>query len=208
MRDGRVAQPVPQGAPLTGRHGDLVFMGPPGVGKGTQAKALADEDGWVHLSTGDLFREHIRRQTELGHRVKSLIDEGAYVPDDLTVGMVRERLREIPPAARILFDGFPRTVAQADALDRLLAEFGRRVDAVLLLEAPREELLARLQRRARAEDRPDDTPEVIANRLDVYEQQTRPVIAHYTGRGRVRNLGRERVAQKAGDSGHDADSSS
>jgi adenylate kinase len=171
-----------------GGVGDIVFMGPPGVGKGTQSKALGNEKGWVHLSTGDLFRENIRRQTDLGKRVKAYLDGGIYVPDDVTVGMVRERLREIPPTTRIVFDGFPRTVAQAEALDQILAELGRRVAAVLLLEAPREELVARLGRRAKAEGRTDDTPEVIANRLDVYEKKTRPVIEHYDRRGMVRRV--------------------
>ncbi len=168
--------------------GDLVFLGPPGVGKGTQAKALVTQNGWVHLSTGDLFREHIHRRTDLGERVQGYLDAGEYVPDDLTVSMVRERVRAIPRETRIVFDGFPRTVAQAEALDRLLAEFGRHVGAVLLLEAPRRELLARLGGRAEAEGRTDDTPEVIANRLDVYEQKTRPAIDHYAGRGLVRKV--------------------
>src|SRR5437879_5715458 len=92
--------------------GDLVFLGPPGVGKGTQAKALVTQNGWVHLSTGDLFREHIRRRTDLGERVQGYLDAGEYVPDDLTVSMVRERVRAIPRDTRIVFDGFPRTVAQ------------------------------------------------------------------------------------------------
>jgi adenylate kinase len=168
--------------------GDLIVMGPPGVGKGTQAKALAQQNGWVQLSTGELFRDHIRRQTELGRRVKTYLDQGLYVPDEVTVGMVRERLGAISPATRVLFDGFPRTVAQAEALDRLLEELGRRVDAVLLLDAPREELLARLSSRAITEARTDDTPEVIAKRLDVYHGETSPVIAYYDDRGLVKRV--------------------
>src|SRR5512132_3070858 len=108
-------------------------MGPPGSGKGTQAKSLVDEYGWIQLSTGELFRAHIGRQTDLGKTARSYIDKGEYVPDDITVAMVRERLREIPTGTRIVFDGFPRTVAQAEALDRLLGEFDRRIDAVILL---------------------------------------------------------------------------
>jgi adenylate kinase len=176
--------------------GELIVMGPPGAGKGTQAKALAQENAWVHLSTGEVFRDHARRQTELGRIAKTFLDRGEYVPDEVTIGMVRERLREIPPSTRILFDGFPRTVAQAQELDRLLAEVGRHAAAVLLIDAPREELLARLGGRAKAEGRTDDTPEVIGRRLDVYEEQTRPVIQHYENRGMVRHIdGVGRVAE-------------
>jgi adenylate kinase len=161
-------------------------MGPPGSGKGTQAQTLVREHGWIQLSTGDLFREHIRRGTEVGQTAKRYIDKGEYVPDSVTVDMVRQRLREIPASTRIVFDGFPRTVAQADALDALLGEFGRRVDGVILLDVPRGELLARLGKRATEQGRSDDTPEVIGKRLDVYEHQTRPVVDHYRTKGIVR----------------------
>jgi len=171
-----------------GTAGDLIIMGPPGVGKGTQAKALAQQNGWVQLSTGEVFRDHIRRQTDLGRRVKAYLEHGEYVPDDVTIRMVRAKLEDISPATRVLFDGFPRTVAQAEALARLSAEMGRQVGAVLLLDAPRRELLARLNGRAIAERRADDTPEIIANRLEVYEEQTRPVISYYEDRGLVKRV--------------------
>jgi adenylate kinase len=158
------------------------------VGKGTQAKALAHENGWVQLSTGEVFRDHIRRQTDLGRRVKGYLEHGEYVPDDVTIRMVRAKLEEISPSTRVLFDGYPRTVAQAQALDRLAEEMGRRVAGVLLLDAPREELVARLNGRATAEHRADDTPEIIANRLEVYDEQTRPVISYYEDRGVVKRV--------------------
>ncbi|HKC90142.1 MAG TPA: adenylate kinase [Candidatus Limnocylindria bacterium] len=173
---------------LRGIGGDLIIMGPPGVGKGTQAKALAQEHGWVQLSTGEVFRDHIRRQTDLGRRVKGYLERGEYVPDDVTVRMVRAKLEDIPPSTRVLLDGFPRTVEQAKALDRLFGEMGRHLGGVLLLDAPREALVARLNGRALAEHRADDAPEIIANRLDVYEEQTRPVISYYEDRGLVKRV--------------------
>ena len=178
----------PVGSGLRGSAGDLIVMGPPGVGKGTQAKALAQENGWVQLSTGEVFRDHIRRQTDLGRRVKDYLERGEYVPDDVTIRMVRAKLEDIPPSTRVLFDGFPRTVDQATALERLFADMGRQLAGVLLLDAPRAELVARLNGRAAVEHRSDDTPEIIANRLDVYEEQTRPVISYYEDRGLVRHV--------------------
>jgi adenylate kinase len=162
-------------------EGELIFMGPPGSGKGTQARLLTDEHGWVHLSTGDLFRDHLRRGTALGTLAEAHMSKGRYVPDEVTVGMVRERVAGIPRATRIVFDGFPRTLPQASALDELLRERGRAVGRAVLIEVARAALIERLS--ARATGRSDDSPEVIAKRLDVYEEQTRPVIERYERAG-------------------------
>lgn len=161
-------------------------MGPPGSGKGTQVKRLKDTYGWEHLSTGDLFRDHMRLGTPLGRLADEHMSKGHYVPDEVTVGMVRERLARIPSATRIVFDGFPRTVAQAKALDELLSERGRSLAGVLLLEVPRETLVQRLVSRAKGSGRSDDSPEVIGKRLEVYEDQTRPVVRHYEKAGLLR----------------------
>jgi adenylate kinase len=168
--------------------GDLIFMGPPGVGKGTQAKRLAQRNGWVQLSTGDLFRDHLKRSTPLGELAQRYMDRGEYVPDDVTIDMVREFIGGLPNGTRVMFDGFPRTVAQAEALEALLAERGRSIGRVLLIDVPREELVRRILNRSRAEGRADDTPEVIARRFDVYAEQTQPVVEHYEGLGRVRRV--------------------
>lgn len=168
--------------------GDLVFMGPPGVGKGTQAQRLRDRHGWVQLSTGDLFRDHLRRATDLGTVARSYIDSGSYVTDEVTVGMVREWLAALDPKSRIMFDGFPRTAPQAEALDGLLAEHGRRIARVVVLEAPRDELVRRILGRAREHGRADDSPELIGKRYDLYLAETEPVIAHYETRGLVRRV--------------------
>jgi adenylate kinase len=168
--------------------GDLVFMGPPGVGKGTQAKRLAQRNGWVQLSTGDLFRDHLKRSTPLGELAQRYMDRGEYVPDDVTIDMVREFIDALPKTTRVMFDGFPRTVAQAEALEALLAERGRSIGSVLLLDVPREELVRRILNRSRSEGRADDTPEVIARRFDVYAEQTQPVVEHYEALGRVRRV--------------------
>jgi adenylate kinase len=167
---------------------DLVLMGPPGSGKGTQARLLVDTGDWVQLATGDLFREHMSRRTELDRLAEGILARGEYVPDDVTVGMVRERLREIPAHTRIIFDGFPRTVAQAEALDGLLREHGRSVGNVVLIEVPRQDLIDRISKRKHDGARSDDSPEVVRTRLEVYEQRTRPVIDHYARRGLLRRV--------------------
>jgi adenylate kinase len=169
-------------------QGDLIFMGPPGSGKGTQAKGLVRSQGWIQLSTGELFRDNVDRNTELGRKVRVFIDKGEYVPDDITIEMVRARLAELDRGRRIVFDGFPRTEAQAASLDAILDEVGRRVDAALLLEVPRELILNRLLKRSRELGRTDDTPDVIAKRFDVYEEQTRPLIEFYEKLGKVRRV--------------------
>ena len=162
-------------------RGELILMGPPGSGKGTQAKLLAGDPGWVHISTGDLFRENISRGTSLGKAVDGYLSRGEYVPDDLTVGMVGDRMRTVAPGDRVVFDGFPRTVPQAEALDGLLSEIRRRVSHAILLEVDRDELVARLARRGQG--RSDDSPEVARRRFDVYQEQTRPVVEHYERKG-------------------------
>ena len=168
--------------------GDLIFMGPPGVGKGTQAKRLAERNGWVQLSTGDLFRDHLKRSTPLGQLAQRYMDRGEYVPDDVTIDMVREFIEVLPKGTRLMFDGFPRTVAQAEALEGLLSQHGRAIGRVLLLDVPRDELVRRILARSRSEGRADDTPEVIARRFDVYAEQTQPVVEHYEQLGSVRRV--------------------
>ncbi len=168
--------------------GDLIFMGPPGVGKGTQAKLLAARNGWVQLSTGDLFRDHLKRSTPLGELAQRYMDRGDYVPDDVTIDMVREFIDALPNGTRVMFDGFPRTVAQAEALEALLAGRGRAIGRVLLIDVPREELVRRILNRSRSEGRADDTPDVIARRFDVYAEQTQPVVEHYETLNRVRRV--------------------
>lgn len=168
--------------------GDLIFMGPPGVGKGTQAKRLTERNGWVQLSTGELFRDHLKRQTPLGQMAQRFMDRGDYVPDDVTVDMVREFLADLPAGTRVMFDGFPRTVVQALALDALLGDRSRSIGRVLLLDAPRDELVRRILARSRALGRADDTPEVIKNRFEVYASQTQPVVDHYSAKGLVRSV--------------------
>lgn len=161
----------------------LLLMGPPGAGKGTQAARLAEARGLRKLSTGDLLREHVRTGTELGRRAQGYMDAGELVPDDLIIAMVREELEG--QAVRLLLDGFPRTPAQATALEELLAELGADVDAAVALEVEEDELVRRLLGRAQQEGRSDDTEEVIRNRMRVYGEQTQPLLDYYRGRGKL-----------------------
>jgi adenylate kinase len=159
----------------------LVIMGPPGAGKGTQAKAIAERLQVPAISTGDIFRENVRAETELGLEAKRYMDAGDYVPDEVTNAMVRDRLAETPGG--FLLDGYPRTVAQVAELDSMVQEAGNRVDAVLVLTVDTEEVVERLRKRAVAEGRSDDTEEVIRHRQEVYAEQTAPLIEVYDERG-------------------------
>jgi adenylate kinase len=154
----------------------LVLVGPPGAGKGTQAVRLAERLDVPHISTGDLFRANLSNQTPLGLEAKRYMDAGELVGDEVTVGMVRERLAEDDARKGFILDGFPRTVAQADALAELLAKDGNALDAVVALEVPEEKLVARLLGRGRD----DDTEEVIRRRQEVYREETSPLLEHYS----------------------------
>jgi adenylate kinase len=161
----------------------LILMGPPGAGKGTQAKVLAERLGVPTISTGDIFRANVAGGTALGREAQHYIDAGEYVPDELTNAMVRERLAADDTRAGFLLDGYPRTVDQATVLDELLAAQDRQLDAVVELEVEPDELVQRLLQRAKLEHRSDDTEEVIRRRLQAYAEQTLPLIELYGERG-------------------------
>jgi adenylate kinase len=158
---------------------DVLLLGVQGSGKGTQAKRLASEYGLAHLSTGDILRQAIAEGTELGRRVKPIYDRGDLVPDDLMIELIRERLQSPEAANGFILDGFPRTMAQADALDSMLAEIERPLAVVFELQVPDEVAIERLRKRAAEEGRSDDTPEAIAKRIALYHEQTKPLVSHY-----------------------------
>jgi len=160
----------------------VLFMGPPGAGKGTQAALLAQHLGIVHISTGDIFRANVSQGTPLGVRAKSFMDKGEYVPDDVTNDMVRDRLTQPDAQAGFILDGYPRTVAQVLELDGMLADAGEQLDAVIELTADTDELVQRLSKRAQEQGRTDDTPEVIRRRLEVYADATAPLLSLFAER--------------------------
>ena len=161
----------------------MLLMGPPGAGKGTQAKVLAERLGIPAVSTGDIFRANVADQTELGREAKRYMDAGDYVPDEVTNAMVRDRLSEADAGHGFLLDGYPRTVAQVGTLDEILAEHGHRLDAVVALTADTEVLVNRMLRRAHVEGRSDDSEEVVRHRQEVYEAETAPLLRVYADRG-------------------------
>ena len=190
----------------------IVMLGPPGVGKGTQAKILAEKTGLAHVSSGDLFRENIKNQTELGQLAQSFMNKGELVPDDVTIAMIRDRLSRPDCQAGAILDGFPRTPAQADALKQMLAEFGGDVDYVPFVNADDDVLVTRLSGRwtCRANghvfhkvfnppkkegvcdldgselyQRDDDKVETVTRRIQVYNEQTAPLIAYYRKAGKL-----------------------
>jgi adenylate kinase len=155
-------------------------LGPPGSGKGTQAALLAERLNWIHLSTGELLRQAVREGTELGKKAKEFMDRGELVPDDLLLDGVRQKLTEEPRPKGWVLDGYPRNLAQAESLSRMIDEIhGIRIGGVLSLRVSTPELINRLRKRAALENRTDDTDATVQNRLRVYEQQTAPVIEFY-----------------------------
>jgi adenylate kinase len=163
----------------------VVFLGPPGAGKGTQARELAREWGVAHIATGDMLRNAIAAGTPLGRQAKGYYDRGELVPDALVIGMLGERL-QAPDAARgFILDGFPRTIAQAEALERLVKDVGQDLDRVIFFDVSQPELLRRLTARRAVEQRADDDEATVKNRLNVYAAQTEPLLQYYRNRSRL-----------------------
>jgi adenylate kinase len=157
-------------------------MGPPGAGKGTQGALLAESRGVPKFATGDLLRDAVKRGTPLGLRAKAVMEQGHLVSDDIILGIVRDELAKPGAARGVIFDGVVRTIPQAEGVERLLAEKGRRMDAVLFFDVSDEEILGRLTKRRTVEQRADDDPDAVATRLAAYRKQTAPVLEWYQGR--------------------------
>jgi adenylate kinase len=164
---------------------NILLLGPQGSGKGTQAKRISEEYGVPHIATGDMLRTAIEADTPLGRRLKPILDSGRLVSDDLMIQLIRNRLEEPDAAQGFVLDGFPRTWAQAQALDRMLREIGRDMDVVFELQTSDDVSTQRLLKRAEEESRADDTPEVIAERLATYHRETEPLVEHYRTSGNV-----------------------
>jgi adenylate kinase len=175
---------------------NLLVLGPQGAGKGTQAARIAAEYAIPHISTGQMFRDAIAARTDLGEQVEPLLAAGRLVPDDVTIALIRERLGEDDTGEGFVLDGFPRNLAQAEALDEMLAEIGRGVDAILFFDLPDEVAIERLLGRSAEENRHDDTPEVIAERLRTYHEQTEPIVEHYRVTGRLVPLHADRAVDE------------
>ena len=163
---------------------NLLVLGPQGAGKGTQAKRIESEYGIPHVSTGDMFRA-LDTSTELGRKVKAIMDSGELVPDEVTVAMIQNRLSQPDAAGGFVLDGFPRNPVQASALDGMLGSIGRGLDAILFFDVPDAVGIERALKRAELEGRSDDTPDVIAKRLAVYHEQTEPIVEHYRATGKL-----------------------
>ena len=205
---------------------NLILFGPPGAGKGTQAERLREDFQLPYISTGDMLRAHVRDQTQLGTQAKAIMDAGELVPDELIVAMAGERLGQDDAEDGFILDGFPRTLEQADSLERLLAELGRRITAALLIDVPDQDVIRRLSGRrvcvkaghnyhiefdppkregvcdqdgSRLLQRDDDKPEVISNRLRVYHEQTEPLVDYYDTQGVMRRIDGTRPATEVHD---------
>jgi adenylate kinase len=167
---------------------DILLMGPPGAGKGTQGALLAETLGLPKFATGDLLRDAVKRGTPLGLKAQAVMEAGHLVGDDIILGVVREELGKPEAAKGVIFDGVVRTIPQAEGMERLLKEKGRTMDAVLFFDVSDAEILARLSRRRELEHRPDDDPDALATRLKAYRDQTAPVLSWYDARNGVRRI--------------------
>jgi adenylate kinase len=168
---------------------NLILFGPPGAGKGTQSAKIIEKYSLMHISTGDLFRKHLKEGTPLGKLAQDYMSKGNLVPDQLVIDMVDDKIKSSGQIAGIIFDGFPRTTPQADALDKLLASKGAPIKVLIELVVPEEELKKRLAERAVKENRPDDAkPEVIANRINVYKAETVSVADYYKKLGKYSSI--------------------
>ena len=167
---------------------NIVLFGAPGAGKGTQGEILAANEGIPKIATGDLLRAAVKAGTMLGTRARDYMDRGLLVPDKIILGLIEEKLSAQDAERGVIMDGFPRTINQAEAVDRLLAARGKQVDRVLALDVPDDELVRRMVGRAQEEGRSDDTTDAIRKRLQVYRQETAPLLQYYEERGIVANI--------------------
>lgn len=168
---------------------NIILFGPPGAGKGTQSQKLIEKYNLVHLATGDLFRKHLSEGTDLGLLAKKYMNEGHLVPDEVVIGMVKEKVTENSSAAGFIFDGFPRTVPQAEALDKLMTENGTPISGMIALNVPEEELKKRLLERGKVSGRADDiNEEKINTRIRVYSDETLPVAEYYSQKGEFKKI--------------------
>lgn len=164
---------------------NIVIFGAPGSGKGTQSSYLKDKYGLIHISTGDLLRAEIAAKTDLGKMAESYIVKGQLVPDEVVIGMLEDTIKKNPDAKGFIFDGFPRTLAQGEALDKILKKYGKEISIVISLEVDDEELIDRLLKRGELMGRSDDNRETIESRLKVYYNQTAPLKEFYAGQGKL-----------------------
>jgi len=171
---------------------NILLLGPQGAGKGTQAQRVSEAYGIPHIATGDILRTAMAEGTELGLKVKPIYDSGHLVPDELMIGLIRGRLAEDDTDTGFILDGFPRTLAQAEALDQMLREIGKELTVVFVLQLPEPVAIARLTKRAETEGRVDDTPDGIAKRLELYRRETEPLIEWYRVRSNVVTVHAER----------------